>query len=483
MEFLFKDTIVTDFAAYAPSEDSRQYEGFNTRTKETNDNIDDNTEMEVNEPETDTTTQNMSSTKENGQRKRMDSSLVEKVKRGAQGLFDLSMEEKKKFGQREGEAEGYGQLFVILEEQNVCSVEAMEPTSLTVPFVQEIAKDALTRVPERYVRPLHERPILLSATTTPLPQVPVIDLSKLLSQDLKEPELEKLHYACKEWGFFQLINHGVSTSLVEKVKRGAQDFFNLPIEEKKKLGQREGEGVEGYGQAFVVSEEQKLEWADMFFMLTLPPHIRKPYLFPNIPLPFRDDLETYSAGLKKLAIQIVELMANALNVDSKEIRELFGEGVQSMRMNYYPPCPQPELVMGLNPHTDGGSLTILLQLNEVEGLQIKIDGSWIPIKPLPNAFIVNLGDMMEIMTNGIYRSIEHRATVNLEKERLSIATFYNPGMEVKLGPAPSLVTPTTPAVFKTISVPEYYRGYLSRELRGRSYLDSMKIQNEDENSS
>ncbi|KAG4391182.1 hypothetical protein GLYMA_05G137500v4 [Glycine max] len=359
----------------------------------------------------------------------------------------------------------------------------MEPTSLTVPFVQEIAKDALTRVPERYVRPLHERPILLSATTTPLPQVPVIDLSKLLSQDLKEPELEKLHYACKEWGFFQLINHGVSTSLVEKVKRGAQDFFNLPIEEKKKLGQREGEGVEGYGQAFVVSEEQKLEWADMFFMLTLPPHIRKPYLFPNIPLPFRDDLETYSAGLKKLAIQIVELMANALNVDSKEIRELFGEGVQSMRMNYYPPCPQPELVMGLNPHTDGGSLTILLQLNEVEGLQIKIDGSWIPIKPLPNAFIVNLGDMMEIMTNGIYRSIEHRATVNLEKERLSIATFYNPGMEVKLGPAPSLVTPTTPAVFKTISVPEYYRGYLSRELRGRSYLDSMKIQNEDENSS
>jgi len=74
---------------------------------------------------------------------------------------------------------------------------------------------------------------------------------------------------------------------VEKVKRGAHEFFNLPIEEKKKFGQREGEGVEGYGQAFVVSEEQKLEWADMFFMLTLPPQLRKPYLFPNIPLPFR----------------------------------------------------------------------------------------------------------------------------------------------------------------------------------------------------
>lgn len=85
----------------------------------------------------------------------------------------------------------------------------------------------------------------------------------------------------------QLINHGVSYSLVEKVKRGAQDFFNLPIEEKKKFGQREGEGVEGYGQVFVVSEEQKLEWADMFFLLTFPTHLRKPYLIPNFPLPFR----------------------------------------------------------------------------------------------------------------------------------------------------------------------------------------------------
>jgi len=85
----------------------------------------------------------------------------------------------------------------------------------------------------------------------------------------------------------QLINHGVSTSLLDKVKRGAQEFFDLPIEEKKKFGQREGEGVEGYGQVFVVSEEQKLEWADMFFMITLPPQLRKPHLLPSIPLPFR----------------------------------------------------------------------------------------------------------------------------------------------------------------------------------------------------
>lgn len=87
------------------------------------------------------------------------------------------------------------------------------------------------------------------------------------------------------------------------------------------------------------------------------------------------------------------------------------------------------------------------------------------------------------MTNGIYRSVEHRATVNLEKERLSIAAFYNPSMEVTIGPAPSLVTPKTPAVFRSIKVTEYYRGYLSKELRGRSHLDTMRVQNNDHTNS
>ena len=87
------------------------------------------------------------------------------------------------------------------------------------------------------------------------------------------------------------------------------------------------------------------------------------------------------------------------------------------------------------------------------------------------------------MTNGIYRSIEHRATVNSEKERLSIATFYNPARDAIISPAPSLVTPETPAVFKTISVSEFYMGYVSRELRGRSYLHSLRVQNENKESS
>ncbi|KAK7359521.1 hypothetical protein VNO77_01482 [Canavalia gladiata] len=360
-------------------------------------------------------------------------------------------------------------------------VDAMELNSLPVPSVQEIVKEGLKSVPERYIRPHHERPIF-SSSTTPFPEIPVIDLSKLLSQDLKGSELEKLHHASKEWGFFQLINHGVSNYLMESMKRGVEKLFNLGMEEKKKFGQREGD-IEGYGQMFVVSDEQKLEWADVFYILTLPSQMRKQHLFSNLPLPFRDDLETYSLELKNLAIQMVDLMAETLDVDSKEMRELFGEGAQSMRMNYYPPCPQPELVMGLNPHSDAGGLTILLQANELEGLQIKKDGLWIPIKPLPNAFIINIGDMLEMMTNGIYRSIEHRATVNSDKERLSIATFYGPSRDRSFGPATSLITAKNPAVFKTIGVKEFYIGYLGHELRGKSYLDTLRIHNESHKSS
>ncbi|KAL6991361.1 hypothetical protein U1Q18_009475, partial [Sarracenia purpurea var. burkii] len=147
-------------------------------------------------------------------------------------------------------------------------------TSLLVPSVQELAKRSLNEVPSRYIRPV-DAPI-----TSTLPKVPIIDMEILLSGD--QMELEKLDSACKEWGFFQLINHGVKSSLLKKLKAEIKEFFYLPLEEKKKLWQKPGD-VEGFGQAFVLSEEQKLDWGDIFFMVTFPTDLRKPHLFPNLP--------------------------------------------------------------------------------------------------------------------------------------------------------------------------------------------------------
>ncbi|XVF40233.1 hypothetical protein PTKIN_Ptkin01aG0095500 [Pterospermum kingtungense] len=347
-------------------------------------------------------------------------------------------------------------------------------TSLLVPSVQEVAKEALPlgKVPLRYQRPDQDLP---STCSPPQLQVPVIDMLRLLSEDFMDVELEKLHNASKDWGFFQLINHEVSSSLLDKVKKGIEGLFNLPMEEKEKLWQRPDD-IEGFGQAFVLSEEQKLDWGDMFFMTTLPSHLRKPYLFPNLPLPFRDDIEAYSEELRNVASKILAFQAKALGIDGDDMR-IFEGGWQAMRMNYYPPCPQPEMVIGLNPHSDPVGITILLQINEMEGLQIRKDGAWIPVKPLPDAFVVNVGDIIEMMTNGIYRSIEHRATVNSEKERLSIATFYSPKLDGEMGPAPSLISPETPPNFRRMGVADYFKELYKRKLEGKSFVEILGIQN------
>jgi hypothetical protein len=101
--------------------------------------------------------------------------------------------------------------------------------------------------------------------------------------------------------------------------------------------------------------------------------------------------------MKNLSLFIVGHIGKALKMEEMEMRELFEDGIQMMRINYYPPCPQPEKVIGFTKHSDPGGVTILLQLNEVEGLQIKKNCMWVPVKPHPNAFIVNIGDMLEVL--------------------------------------------------------------------------------------
>nr|GLL30292.1 protein SRG1-like [Ipomoea trifida] len=344
--------------------------------------------------------------------------------------------------------------------------------SLSVPSVQQLAKENPTVVPTRYIRDGIESPAPLFSAA----DFPVIDLQKLLSEKSggDSSELQKLHFACKDWGFFQLINHGVESSLVEKTKNEVQQLFNLPLEEKKKYGKVAGD-PQGFGQLFVVSEDQKLDWADLFYIRTLPPHVRSPHLFPKLPEAFRDTLDAYSLELHKLAMKVLSLMAKNLGIKDEEMTMLFEEGMQSIRMNYYPPCPQPELVMGLSPHSDPGGLTILLQVNETKGLEIRKDGAWIPIVPIPNAFIVNVGDSLEIFTNGAYRSIEHRAIVSRGMDRISVATFLSPRLDGEIGPAISLITPQNPANFKRVTVTDFFRLFFGRKLDGKSQVDAFRV--------
>lgn len=101
--------------------------------------------------------------------------------------------------------------------------------------------------------------------------------------------------------------------------------------------------------------------------------------------------------LQKVATHLMRLMAKNLGTDLETLASFFEDGTQGIRMNYYPPCAQANKVIGLSPHSDATALTLLIQGNEVEGLQIKKNGKWVPVKPIPGTFIINIGDVIEVI--------------------------------------------------------------------------------------
>ncbi|OWM73016.1 protein SRG1-like [Punica granatum] len=343
--------------------------------------------------------------------------------------------------------------------------------------VQELVKEPLDSIPESFIRLDQTRPHVLPSKSDHIPTIPTIDMVKILepSDRSLNDELERLHFACSEWGIFQLVNHGVSLSLLQKLGLEIEEFFKLPLEEKMKYKPNPGES-EGYGNV-MRSEKNVLDWGDRLFMAINPISLRKPHLFPELPAPLRSSLETYIKELKKIALQILRSLAICLHIDTNVIMELFEEEkeFQALRMTYYPPCPQPELVIGLTPHSDATAITILHQINCVNGLQVKRNGVWLPIDILPDAFVVNVGDIMEILSNGTYHSIEHQVMVNSESERMSLAMFFNPKLDAQVGPAASLISLKNQALFRNITMNEYVQGLFSQKMDGKSYLDRMRI--------
>ncbi|URD81779.1 S-norcoclaurine synthase 1 [Musa troglodytarum] len=257
-------------------------------------------------------------------------------------------------------------------------------TSIDVPNVQALAASIANPadVPPRYVRPEAKADPVVSDGDS---ELPVIDFSRLLHRGFSREESAKLHHACADWGFFQLINHGVPDQAMEKMKADIKASAQLP------------NSLEGYGQVFVVSDDQVLDWADMMYLITRPLQSRNIDLWPAQPLTFRDSLSCYSMELKSVAGTLLEVMAKNLGVAPEEFSTIFQDEPQGVRINYYPPCPRADEVLGLSPHTDGSGLTLLLQVTDVEGLQIRKGGNWFP------------------------------------EERLSIATFHGPREDSVVG--------------------------------------------------
>ncbi|CAO2837747.1 unnamed protein product [Amaranthus hypochondriacus] len=280
----------------------------------------------------------------------------------------------------------------------------------------------------------------------------VIDISLLTSSnpELANLELRKFFSAVTEWGCFQAINHGMTNDFIDKVHKVGKQFFSLPLEEKQKYS-REIKAWEGYGNDNVFSENQTLDWLDRLYLTVQPEDRRKLKYWPDNPPEFRETLHEYTMKLRVMFNLVIKAMGRSLNLDENAFLKEHGDVVTMFaRYNFYPPCPNPESVLGLKPHADAVTITFLLQDSEVEGLQVLKDDQWFKVPIIPHAIFVNVGDILAVMSNGILQSPVHRVVTNSEKERMTLVMFCYAELDQEMGPLPELITDERPQMYKRV---------------------------------
>lgn len=350
-----------------------------------------------------------------------------------------------------------------------------EVGSNTVQELVQTGGDNNGEVPHKYIwRDAEYGPIDLTATSSG--EIPVIDLSRLIpsaATAAMDGELNKLQSALITWGCFQAINHGIENSFLDELRRVSRKFFQLPRMEKQKCV-RPVDGIEGYGSDMVLFENQSLDWNDRLYLLVDPKDQRKLEYWPENPETFREILDEYTGSLRQIQELILKAVARSLSLPEKCFLDQFGERpTMYARFNYYPPCSRPDIVLGLKPHADGSGLTILLQDEEVEGLQMLKDDRWYRVPSMPHALLVNVGDQLEIMSNGIIKSPMHRAVTNTVRDRNTLAMFCAPDPELEIGPVNELVDDTRSRLYKKVR--NYPETYFQHYQQGKRPIEAVRI--------
>ncbi|TVU21272.1 hypothetical protein EJB05_30899, partial [Eragrostis curvula] len=200
--------------------------------------------------------------------------------------------------------------------------------------------------------------------------------------------------------------------------------------------------------------------------------------WPAQPPSLRNSIDRYSTETANVVCSLLPFMAADMGLKQPErLLEMFAGQPQAMRVSYYPPCRQAGKVIGLSPHTDVCTMTLLLHVNDVQGLQIRRDdGKWLAVDPLDGALIVSIGDIFEILSNGRYRSVEHRAMVHPDKERISVAMFHLPCPTITVGPVPELIEGSANARYKSTGYAQFIEHFFTTKLDGRrSNLEYYRI--------
>lgn len=328
---------------------------------------------------------------------------------------------------------------------------------VVIPRVEILASNGIESIPKEYVRPQEELEsigdVFEEEKCDEGPQLPTIDLQGLNSCDkqVREKCHQELIKAAKEWGVMHLVNHGIPDELIDRVKMAGKAFFDLPVEEKEKYANDQASGnIQGYGSKLANNASGQLEWQDYFFHCVFPEEKRDMSIWPKTPAGYISATSEYAKQLRGLTSKILSALSIGLGLEQERLEKEVGgmeDLLLQLKINYYPKCPQPELALGVEAHTDVSALTFILH-NMVPGLQLFYEGKWVTAKCVPNSIIMHIGDTTEILSNGKYKSILHRGLVNKEKVRISWAAFCEPPKEkIVLKPLPETVSEAEPPRF------------------------------------
>ncbi|KAK4798302.1 hypothetical protein SAY86_030628 [Trapa natans] len=305
--------------------------------------------------------------------------------------------------------------------------------------------------------------------------IPVIDLDGIHRDPLRRKMIVgEVKEASERWGFFQLVNHGIPARVVEEMKEGARRFYEQDEDEKKKYYTRDISRKLVYNSNFDLYTASAANWRDTFFcyMAPIPPEPEE------LPEACRDILVEYCNRVMDLGHLLFEILSESLGLESDRLKEMgCAKGLVTV-CHYYPPCPQPELTMGTSKHTDNDFITVLLQ-DQIGGLQVRSDdGKWFDVPPVPGALVVNVGDLLQLITNDKFKSVEHRVVANKAGPRISVACFFSTSFQPSdkvFGPIKELLSEDNPPLYRETTIINYLTYFREHGLDGTPPLRHFKL--------
>ncbi|KAL5700342.1 gibberellin 2beta-dioxygenase [Ranunculus cassubicifolius] len=327
--------------------------------------------------------------------------------------------------------------------------------------------------------------MVLSSSPSPIriEKIPSFHDAPIIDISCKKRSLvsELVVKASEKYGFFTVINHGIPNDVVDGMEREGFNFFAKPTLEKTRLAG--GPSPLGYGMKNIGFNGDMGEVE--YLLLPSNPHSITQFISKD-PTSFNSCIvNDYTQGVRNLACEILELMAEGLHVNNKYalsnlIRDIDSDSL--IRLNHYPPYKDTSSLdtrIGFGQHSDPQILTIL-RSNHVGGLQILLeDGLWVPVTPHPMAFCVLVGDTLQVLTNGRFKSVIHRALADPNKARMSVMYFGAPPLHAVIAPIADMVSSPNLSLYRPFTWGEYKKTTYSLRL-GECRLDLFNVQIEDD---